>query len=136
MFKRFGHFGIAAKDPEALCKWYCDVLGFKVVFEIPKTEHRPIPIYFIQFGTKTAIEIIPASDKEKIERETNDPGFSHIGIPVNDFDEAAHNLKSKGITLRNVRQTGLSWKIGYFDDPEGNLIEIVFRLQESPSLVP
>jgi len=132
MFKWFGHIGIAAKDPESLCKWYCDVLGFKVIFEIPETERRPVPIYFIQFKTKTTIEIIPASDEEKIKRETNDPGFSHIGIPVDDFDEAAEYLKSKGITLRNVRQTGLGWKIGYFDDPEGNLIEIVFRSEDIP----
>lgn len=132
MFKRFGHIGIMAKDPEGLCKWYCDVLGFKVIFEIPKTERRPHPIYFIQFGTKTTIEILPASDREKIERETNDPGFSHIGILVDDFDETAKSLESKGITLRNVRQTGLGWKIGYFDDPEGNLIEIVFRPRDLP----
>ena len=73
MFKRFGHIGIAAKDPEKLCRWYCDVLGFKVIFEIPKTERRPIPIYFIQLGTKTTIEIIPATDRERIKRDTNDP---------------------------------------------------------------
>lgn len=132
MFKRFGHIGIAAKDPEKLCRWYCDVLGFKVIFEIPKTERRPVPIYFIQLGTKTTIEIIPATDKEKAKRNTNDPGFSHIGIPVDDFDKAAEDLRSKGVSLHNVRQTGLGWKIGYFYDPEGNLIEIVYRQKDLP----
>jgi len=132
MFKRFGHIGIAAKDPEALCKWYCDVLGFKKIFEIPRTEHRKIPIYFIQLETKTTVEILPAGNKDKIERGTNNPGLSHIGIPVEDFNEAVRNLELKGITLRNVRQTGLGWKIGYFDDPEGNLVEIVFRSEDLP----
>lgn len=134
MFKRFGHIGIAAKDPEVLCKWYCDVLGFEVIFEIPKTKHRRVPIYFIQFGTRTAIEIVPASDKRKVRREISDPGFSHIAISVNDFDEAVKSLKSKGITFRDIRQTSVGWKLGYFDDPEGNLIEIIFCPEDIFSL--
>ena len=124
MLSHIGHFGIAAKDTEVLCKWYCDVLGFKVVIETPKTESRPHPVYFIQLGNKIVIELIPASDKKRIEREANDPGFAHIAIPVNNFDKATDDLKSKGVALFNVRQTSLGMTIGYLDDAEGNLVEI------------
>ena len=124
VLSKIGHFAIAAKDTEALCKWYCDVLGFEVVIETPKTESRPHPVYFIQLGNKIVIELIPASNKERIEREANDPGFAHIAMPVDNFNETTDDLKSKGITLYNVRQTSLGMTIGYFDDPEGNLLEI------------
>jgi len=123
MFKA-EHIGIYAKDSESLNKWYCDTLGFIVTRKLEKPS-RPT-IYFLKSGEGLQIEILPTT-KEWRKRGLEEPGFRHIGIEVDDFEKAASDLKSKGISLHNVRITGKGWKIGYLEDPEGNVLEIVQR---------
>lgn len=119
------HVGIYAKDVEAVKQWYCDVLGFKVVRKLEKAG-RP-PIYFLaKEEGGLMIEILPTTAERK-ERELMDPGYSHIALIVDSFDEVASYLRSKGISLFGVRMTSVGWKIGYFKDPEGNILELVKR---------
>jgi glyoxylase I family protein len=120
------HVGLYAADPVALAKWYIVTLGFEVVRTLEK-EGRP-PIYFLKGDQGLVIEILPTGSAHPT-RELSDPGYSHIGLIVKDFDQAAASLQSKGVSLFNVRQTSNGWTIGYFDDPEGNRLEIVYRPQ-------
>ena len=75
------------------------------------------------------IEILPTSSSQQ-KRELSDPGYSHIGIVVEDFERATSTLQSKGIEPQDVRTTSNGWTIGYFEDPEGNRLEIVYRPEE------
>ena len=118
------HVGLYAADPVGLAKWYIDTLGFEVVRTLEK-EGRP-PIYFLKGDRGLVIEILP-THAARPARELSDPGYSHLGLIVEDFDQAAASLQSKGVSLSNVRQTSNGWTIGYFDDPEGNRLEIVYR---------
>ena len=118
------HVGLYAADPVALAKWYIVTLGFEVVRTLEK-EGRP-PIYFLKGDQGLVIEILPTGAAHPT-RELSDRGYSHIGLIVKDFDQAAASLQSKGVSLFNVRQTSNGWTIGYFDDPEGNRLEIVYR---------
>jgi len=118
------HFGIYAHDTKALADWYCEMLGFSVVRTIEK-QGRP-PIYFLTVGDGGEIEILPTKEPRS-ERTLNQAGFSHIGLIVDDFEKAEDALREKGATLEGVRETSTGWKIGYFKDPEGNLLEIVRR---------
>ena len=120
------HVGIYAGDPVKLAHWYIETLGFEVVRTLEK-EGRP-PIYFLKGNQGMVIEILPTA-ATRSSRELSDPGYSHIGLIVEDFDQAASSLQSKGVSLSNVRQTSNGWTIGYFDDPEGNRLEIVYRPQ-------
>jgi glyoxylase I family protein len=120
------HIGLYASDPVELAAWYIDTLGFKVIRTLEK-EGRP-PIYFLQADQGMVIEIL-TTHAERSTRELADPGYSHIGLIVEDFDQAAASLQAKGVTLANVRQTSNGWTIGYFHDPEGNQLEIVYRPQ-------
>jgi glyoxylase I family protein len=118
------HIGLYASDPVELAAWYVDTLDFEVVRTLEK-EGRP-PIYFLQAEQGMVIEILP-THANRMTRELSDPGYSHIGLIVEDFEQASASLQSKGVTLSNVRQTSNGWTIGYFDDPEGNRLEIVYR---------
>jgi catechol 2,3-dioxygenase-like lactoylglutathione lyase family enzyme len=120
------HLGIYATDPEGLSRWYRERLDFSVVRKLEK-EGRP-PIYFLKGEAGWEIEILP-SPSSPHKRELTDPGYSHIGLVVEDFDQTAAFLQSKGISLHDVRETSIGWKIGYFEDPEGNRLEIVYRPQ-------
>ena len=118
------HFGIYARDTKALADWYCDVLGFFVVRTLEK-EGRP-PIFFLAADEGGEIEILPTSEPH-LERKLNQAGFSHIGLIIADFEGLEQALGAKGIALEGVRETSNGWKIGYFKDPEGNVLELVRR---------
>jgi len=120
------HIGIYAKDSIGLSQWYIDTLGFTVVNTLEK-EGRP-PIFFLKAEEGMVIEILPTTSIP-VARQLSDPGYSHIGLVVDDFDQASASLKSKGVILHDVRQTSNGWTIGYFEDPEGNRLEIVYRPQ-------
>jgi catechol-2,3-dioxygenase len=121
------HIGIYANDVETLAQWYRDNFAFNIIRALEK-EGRP-PIYFLKEKAGLVIEILPTSTKKQ-KRELSDPGYSHIGIVVEDFDQMAEHLKSKNIALHDVRKTSNGWKIGYLEDPEGNRLELVYRPQE------
>jgi catechol 2,3-dioxygenase-like lactoylglutathione lyase family enzyme len=118
------HIGIYAGDPSALCLWYVEKLGFSVVRSLEK-EGRP-PIFFVQGEDGMVIEILPSTGPRP-PRQLMDPGYSHIGLVVADFDQAAARLASHGVPVHDARSTSNGWTIGYFEDPEGNQLEIVYR---------
>ncbi len=118
------HVGLYSKDPTNLSKWYVEKLGFSVIRTLEKVG-RP-PIFFLQADSGLVIEILP-TDTPRVNRALSDPGYSHLGLVVDNFDQAASSLANKGIALYNVRQTSIGWTIGYFNDPEGNQLEIVYR---------
>ena len=118
------HLGIYAKDSEVLSRWYCEKLGFSVVRKLEK-EGRP-PIYFLRGEGGWELEILPSSASPR-EKQLTDPGYSHIGLVVDSFEQTESFLQSKGVSLHDVRATSNGWKIGYFEDPEGNILEIVYR---------
>jgi len=55
------------------------------------------------------------------------PGYSHICFLVDDFEKAHKYLKSQSVHFREVRDTVQGWRIAYFDDVEGNLLELMYR---------
>ena len=123
--KSIEHIGIHSEDTKKLTDWYCDTLGLDVTFEMKKDQPEK-SIYFLKGLDGTIIEILP-SNENKIKRELNDSGFSHIGINVDNFKEVEEQLKARGVVFDNIRETSMGWTIGYFNDPDGNTLEIVYR---------
>lgn len=121
---RIDHVGIYARDSDSLSDWYCNTLGLTVVRKLEKTG-RP-PIYFLRGEAGLDIEILPTTEQGE-GRELKDAGLSHVGIVVDDLDEAVSCLTSKGIYVHDIRYTSQGWGIAYFEDPEGNRLEILQR---------
>lgn len=122
MYKNVEHTAIAAKDTAGLSAWYCKTLGFKVAYDNKKSP----PTMFVKLGD-SLIELIPASDKTPVARESADPGLSHFAIAVDDFDAALADLKKKGVAISGIREASGGVKVGFFPDPEGNLLQIIYR---------
>lgn len=116
------HTAIAAKDTDGLAAWYCETFGFTVAY---KNAKEP-PTYFVKLGD-SLIELIPASDSARQDRENADPGLSHLAISVDDFDGAVADLEAKGVTVGNVREASGGVKVGFLEDPEGNLLQVIMR---------
>jgi len=118
------HIGLYAANTVELSKWYIEKLGFKVVRTLEK-EGRP-PIYFLKGEEGLTLEILPTTSP-RADRQLSDPGYSHIGLVVDDFDQVVSALQAKGIAVQDVRTTTNGWTIGYFNDPEGNRLEMIYR---------
>jgi catechol 2,3-dioxygenase-like lactoylglutathione lyase family enzyme len=119
------HFAIAAQDTDALARWYGEHLGFSVRF---KNDQTP-PIYFLAQGDgPVLVEIIPANASKRVDRQSSDPGHSHLAFHVDDFDAAHQRLLSSGIHFTAppiARPDGT--KLAFFHDGEGNLLQIIYR---------
>jgi len=121
---RIEHVGLYARDPQALADWYERCVGLRVIRRLEK-EGRP-PIFFLSGEGDGQIEILP-TEAPRLERQMGSPGFNHVGLVVDDFDDVQQRLEDAGVVLTGIRETSNGWKIGYFTDPEGNTLEIVHR---------
>lgn len=119
------HIGLYAGDSASLARWYEDVLGMRVVNRIEKSD-RP-PIVFLQGATGAVLEILPTAAGPSANGEVDRRGFTHLGLPVADFEAETARLAAHGVEVWGVRATSNGWKIGYFRDPEGNVLELIRR---------
>ena len=118
------HIGLHARNTTALAEWYVGTVGLHIVRRLEKPS-RPT-IYFLAAAGGGEIEILP-TEETRAERALNAPGLSHIGLVVEDFEATEAHLGENGVHLQGVRDTSNGWRIGYFEDPEGNTLEIVRR---------
>jgi len=118
------HVGIYAQDSAALAAWYASAVGLREIRRIEK-EGRP-PVVFLKGEQGAVLEILP-TDAAPIQRDLNCPGFTQLGILVADLDAEQKRLTGLGAEVWGVRDTSNGWRIGYFNDPEGNILELVQR---------
>jgi len=118
------HIGLHATDSAALADWYQDVLNLQVTSRIEKAG-RP-PIVFLQGASGAILEILPTQTIPG-NRQLDRPGFAHLGLPVANLDSEKARLEKRGIEVWGVRSTSNGWTIGYFRDPEGNILELIQR---------
>ena len=119
------HIGIYAQDSAALASWYAKTLDLQEVRRIERGEGKP-PVVFLQGAVGAVVEILP-TDAAKSCQELNSPGFTHLGIVIEDFEAQVARLASLGIEVNGIRSTSNGWMIGYFNDPEGNVLELIQR---------
>jgi glyoxylase I family protein len=117
------HVAIAAKDPRALTEWYCEVLGLRVLADNGK--ERPTCLVG---GTMGAIvEIMPDNGSAVTAHQPYDPGFRHIALKVDDMAAACAALEGKVLGLMPPGPAMGGGQIAFFNDPEGNLLQLVER---------
>jgi catechol 2,3-dioxygenase len=130
--KEIGHVLLRVLDLERSRKFY-ELLGFRVLEEDP--EHGGT---FMAFeGQSHAIDLFPVKDPEAARRQAPGVrGLGHIAFRV-DSEEA---LKDAWATLREhgVEVTRsvdhVSQKSIYFDDPDGNTLEIYYERPDALEL--
>lgn len=118
------HIGVYANDSAALGAWYAEALQMREIDRIGK-EGRP-PVVFLQGEQGAVVEILP-TDAAREGRDLKSPGFTHLGIPVDDMEGEIERLAGLGVEVWGVRSTSNGWTIGYFHDPEGNILELIQR---------
>ncbi len=122
VFIGIDHPAIAADDVELLTKWYCEALGYEVLVKTAK------PVYIIKASDGTFIEIMPKDESARPERAICTPGYSHLALRVSDMDVAMAHLDKMGVTWWGAEfDAAGGGRIRNFNDPEGNMLQIIQR---------
>ena len=128
--KELGHVLLRVLDLDRSKKFYSEVLGFKVLEEDP--EHGGT--FMALEGQSHAIDLFQVKDADAALRQTPGVrGLGHIAFRVEsegDLKEAYASLQQHGVeitrTIDHVSQKSL-----YFNDPDGNTLEIYYELPDA-----
>ena len=125
-----GHILVRVLDLERSKKFYKDVLGFTILEEDP--EHGGT---FLSLpGQSHCIDLFQTKDLDVAQRQTPGVrGLGHIAFRVAseaDLKEASDSLRAHGVEiLRTIDH--VSQKSIYFEDPDGNTLEIYYELPDA-----
>ena len=133
---RLDHVAIAADNTDAMVKWYEEMLGLVVHVASGPNAPQTQKVYLIGPPAGAAggilqgmmIEVMPRNDTARHERNSHEPGISHVAWAVADFDAALAHLKAKNVKfLSDVIPAIGGGRIISFADCEGNMTQIVER---------
>jgi glyoxylase I family protein len=138
---RLDHVAIAANDTDAMVKWYERVLGLVVHVRTGPIAPQTQKVYLIGpgggpggaggLGSGMMIEVMPRNETVRHERNSHEPGISHIAWMVSDFDAALAHLKACEVRfLGDVVMAIGGGRVISFADCEGNMTQIVERIKE------
>jgi glyoxylase I family protein len=121
------HVAVAYRDTDAAAKWYCDVLGFQVVFQAVHPAHG-VNFYFLKDPAGTGlIEIIPMPRADAAKLRDVSTSHVHIAFDVENMDDAVKALQSAGVEMEGPPATMGENKLLFFRDPEGAPLQFVQR---------
>lgn len=123
-FQGIDHIALAARNPRALAQWYCDILGFTVVWHNDSEPWAGL----IGGPDGSLVEVMPDNGTAPTPHAPFDPGFRHLALRVSDFDAAREHLASHGIAFTGEPGVAAGGgRVLSFTDPEGNAVQIVSR---------
>jgi glyoxylase I family protein len=118
---RIEHFAIYAADPKALKDFYIEALGLRVAVE---TGGDP-PAYFLADERGTALEIIGRPTGTP---RVNQRWVCHFAFWVDDFPVVHNALAQRGVIFETeTAVNSAEMRTAFFNDPEGNRCQIVWR---------
>lgn len=121
---RIEHFALFGDDLAALRAFYEGVMGLRVIVDNSKA---PVRGYFLEDDGGSVLEVI--------ERPANTPRPNaryscHAAFLVDDYAGTKAELIGRGAIFEpDTEIDNDSMKTGFFDDPEGNRVQIVWRAQ-------
>ena len=123
MIRSIEHIAIVAADSGTLARWYCDILGFETILENDESQ-----TYFLRLPGGGILEFLPSNDWAPAVCAADDAGIRHIALKVDDFDSACRTLEERGAAFVGpYRETPAGTRFNFVADPEGNLLQIVYR---------
>jgi len=148
MIEALDHVNIVVKDLEGMIRFYRDALGFKLskrvvisgewIEGVVGLKAVEADVVYLEMQEGPRIELIhyrsPIGKKQESLGEPNTFGIRHIAFRVSEIDDLVAQLKKEGVPffsqVLQVPDTqvkyagGMRKRLVYFQDPEGNLLEL------------
>ena len=123
---RVDHLHLISPNIEETKDWYCQVFGGEVTFE---GDFKGKQVYYVDVNgfSIIMIEQFPDQDPLPATIQTRE-GLDHFGFAVENMDEAAEDLRAKGVTfVVEPMQVRPGLKIAYIEAPDKVRIELSER---------
>ena len=119
---RIEHFALFGDDLETLRAFYTEAMGLRIIVD---NSTAPVRGYFLTDDGGSVLEVI--------ERPPGTPApstryGSHAAFWVDDYESARAALIARGAAFEaDTEVLKPDIKTGFFDDPQGNRLQIVWR---------
>ena len=148
MLNRIDHVNIVVQDLEAMVRFYVEVLGLKQtkrvtisgewVSSVVGLKGVQADVVYLDLPEGPRIELIRYHHPRELRPsgidKANAPGLRHLALAVDDIDAIVRRLDASGVkflsAVNKVPETQVTYASGirkrlvYFQDPEGNLLEL------------
>jgi glyoxylase I family protein len=122
--KNIHHIAIITDNYEASKKFYTEVLGFNVIREVYRKERDSYKLDLSVNG-KYQIELFSFPDYRERPAYPEAKGLRHLAFAVTNVEEAANELKLKGVKVEDIRiDEYTNKKFTFFNDPNGQPLEL------------
>ena len=111
--KNINHITYNVKDKDAALKWYQEILGLKQIPKMVDSDH----LYWLQLPSGAMVHIIENVDAPSAPSH-------HTAFEVDDIEASRADLIQKGIETTDIQTRNDGQRAFYFNDPDGNRIEI------------
>jgi len=127
MFNRIHHVAIICSDYSRSKHFYVEILGLKVVREIYREARKSFKLD-LQVGENYQIELFSFPGPPARPSRPEACGLRHIAFEVDDVEETARRLTTRGVTVEPIRVDATTNKrFTFFADPDDLPIEIYER---------
>ena len=112
------HAAVRVRDLEGLERFYTEVVGLKVLSQRRGVAGVPDATFF------TGLQLLRFPEQDVSQKGVLD----HVGINVANLDEIVAHLGRNGVGLvGEINRPGPTVRTCFFQDPEGNTIELIER---------
>ncbi|HWO43406.1 MAG TPA: lactoylglutathione lyase [Candidatus Eisenbacteria bacterium] len=123
---KFLHTMIRVNDLDESIRFYCDVLGMKLLRRKDYPSGR-FTLAFVGFGAESENTVLELTYNWDTHRYDLGNGFGHLAFGVDDIYKACDDLRAKGAKI--VRDPGPmkhgGTEIAFVEDPNGYRIELI-----------
>jgi catechol 2,3-dioxygenase-like lactoylglutathione lyase family enzyme len=129
---RFSHLAIRVKDINKMLKYYCNGLGFEEAFRIINDDDS-LRIVYVHISEGQYLELCLGGDNRNEFDDKKTLGVRHMCFVVDDLVKSKKQLETRGVMFdSDIMQMKDKNMAAYLFDPEGNKIELVQTMQDSP----
>ena len=112
------HAAVRVRDLEALERFYTEIVGLKILSQRRNAPGVPDATFF------TGLQLLRFPDADV----SNKGVLDHVGINVANMDAIIAHLGQNGVNLvGEINRPNPTTRTCFFQDPEGNTIELIER---------
>ena len=117
------HIAIISSDYEMSIKFYTEILGFKIVREIYRTERESYKLD-LEVNGFYAIELFSFPNPPQRNSRPEATGLRHLAFEVDDIEKTIQYLDSKNVVSETIRVDEFTGKrFTFINDPDNLPIE-------------
>ena len=130
----FSHVCIAVSDAQTSLRFYRDVLGLDVFFDV-ELEGSPMEVVTGEVGARgrmiggvlggTVVELLEFKHRSFAQRSENTLGYTNISLSVSDIDTALAAIEAAGLQPDQEPVEIGGVRMFFIRDPDGTPIEFV-----------